>query len=385
MLTFVPYFVIIYLEMNNMKLDFQYTNELVNYLLNIEKYKTALEYLYLPTRTKQKLMYDAKLKKTHFSTSIEGNVLSLKQVENVINQKNMTNKLFAEIEVQNYWDALSFLEEEKLKNTVISKEFIYELHDIIERNGKLKRIDFRGPTSPGVLFAVYDDKTKCAEYIPPEWCDIEPLIDELIDWYYNNQYLPAPILAAITSYAFVSIHPFTNGNGRTSRALATYILMIKDYDFKGFNSFEEYYMSDIEGYYNSLQMGLPTLFYEGRENPPHLEIWIEYFCKIMSLNSENIYNQTKEASNKDMNSVLNGLSKKDIILIRYCLENKITIIKNKDLAILFGVTPRAISKWMVEWVNKDLLIPNGGTTRITSYKLAEKYSHLKMSDIGFTD
>ncbi len=385
MLTFVPYFVIIYLEMNNMKLDFQYTNELVNYLLNIEKYKTALEYLYLPTRTKQKLMYDAKLKKTHFSTSIEGNVLSLKQVENVINQKNMTNKLFAEIEVQNYWDALSFLEEEKLKNTVISKEFIYELHDIIERNGKLKRIDFRGPTSPGVLFAVYDDKTKCAEYIPPEWCDIEPLIDELIDWYYNNQYLPAPVLAAITSYAFVSIHPFTNGNGRTSRALATYILMIRDYDFKGFNSFEEYYMSDIEGYYNSLQMGLPTLFYEGRENPPHLEIWIEYFCKIMSLNSENIYNQAKEASNKDMNSVLNGLSKKDIILIRYCLENKITIIKNKDLATLFGVTPRAISKWMVEWVNKDLLIPNGGTTRITSYKLAEKYSHLKMSDIGFTD
>ena len=68
-----------------MKLDFKYTNELVSYLLNIEKYKTALEYLYLPTRTKQKLMYDAKLKKTHFSTSIEGNVLSLKQVENVIN------------------------------------------------------------------------------------------------------------------------------------------------------------------------------------------------------------------------------------------------------------------------------------------------------------
>ena len=98
-----------------MKLEFKYTNELVSYLLNIERYKTALEYLYLPTRTKQKLLYDAKLKKTHFSTSIEGNVLSLKQVENVINQKNQSNKLSAEVEVQNYWDALSFLEEEKTK------------------------------------------------------------------------------------------------------------------------------------------------------------------------------------------------------------------------------------------------------------------------------
>ena len=371
--------------MINMKLEFKYTNQLVSYLLNIEKYKTALEYLYLPTRTKQKLMYDAKLKKTHFSTSIEGNVLSLKQVENVISQKNQTSKFAAEVEVQNYWDALSFLGEEKSKKTPLSKEFIYKLHDIIERSGKLKRIEFRGPTPPGVLFAVYDDKTKCVEYIPPEWCDIEPLIDELIAWFYNNQSLPTPILAAITSYAFVSIHPFSNGNGRTSRALATYILMIKDYDFKGFNSFEEYYMNDLEGYYNSLQMGLPALFYDGRENPPHLEVWIEYFCKIMSLNAENIYHQAKEASTKDIANALNGLSKKDLILVRYCLENNITIVKNKELATLFGVTSRAISKWMVEWVNKKLLIPNGGNTRITSYKLADKYAHLKISDIGFTN
>ena len=42
-------------------------------------------------------------------------------------------------------------------------------------------------------------------------------------------------------------------------------------------------------------MGLPALFYDGRENPPHLEIWIEYFCKIMSLNSENIYDKYNES------------------------------------------------------------------------------------------
>lgn len=65
--------------------------------------------------------------------------------------------------------------------------------------------------------------------------------------------------------------------------------MINNYDFKGFNSFEEYYMSDLDGYYSSLQMNLLPLFYDGRENPPHLEIWLEYFCKIMALNAEKIY------------------------------------------------------------------------------------------------
>ena len=370
---------------DTMKLKFKYTKDLVNYLLKIEKYKTALDFLFLPTREKQKLMYEAKLKKTHFSTSIEGNVLSYNQVEKVISNKQDTKRLTAEQEVQNYWDALTFLEEENRKNTKIDKEFIFRLHDIIQKNGKIVRIPFRGQTPPGVLFAVYDSVSKQAEYIPPEYIDIEPLIDELVDWYYNNQDLPAPILSAIIHYALVTIHPFKDGNGRTSRALATYVLMQHDYDFKGFNSFEEYYMSDLNGYYESIQMGLPALYYMGRENPPHLEIWIEYFCKIMSLNAEKVYEQALEASKKESNELLKGLNKKDLTLLRYCLENSLKVIKNSELANLFGVTPRAISKWMNDWVEKGILVPNSGTARITSYKLAYDYESLKISDLGFTE
>lgn len=368
-----------------MKLSFKYTNALVNYLIRIEKYKTALNYLFLSTREKQKLMYEAKLKKTHFSTSIEGNVLSYNQVEKVISSKQDTRRLTAEQEVQNYWDALTFLEEENKKKTPIDKEFILRLHDIIQKNGKLARIPFRGQTPPGVLFAVYDSVTKQAEYIPPEYIDIDPLINELIDWYYNNQDLPAPILSALIHYALVTIHPFVDGNGRTSRALATYVLMQHDYDFKGFNSFEEYYMSDLNGYYESIQMGLPALFYAGRENPPHLEIWIEYFCKIMVLNAEKVYEQALEVSKKESNYLLKGLNKKDLTLLRYCLENGIKVIKNKELADLFGVTPRAISKWMSEWVEKGILVPNSGKTRITSYNLTYEYENLKVSDLGFIE
>lgn len=42
---------------------FKYTNDIVSDLINIEKYKTQLEYLDLPTRIKQELMYKAKMKK----------------------------------------------------------------------------------------------------------------------------------------------------------------------------------------------------------------------------------------------------------------------------------------------------------------------------------
>lgn len=160
--------------------------------------------------------------------------------------------------------------------------------------------------------------------------------------------------------------------------------MQRDYDFKGFNSLEEYYMSDLSGYYESLQMGLPALFYSGRDNPPHLEIWIDYFCSIMALNAERIYAQAAEASRKKSNQLLKSLNKKDLTLLRYCLENDLKTIKNKEVADLFGVTPRAVSKWMKGWVEKGILIPVSGSARITSHKLSLQYERLKASDIGFT-
>ena len=83
--------------------------------------------------------------------------------------------------------------------------------------------------------------------------------------------------------------------------------------------------------------------------------------------------------------MLKGLNKKDLTLLRYCLENGIKVIKNKEVADLFGVTPRAISKWMNEWVKKGILVPNSGVERITSYNLAFKYEKLKVSDLGFTN
>lgn len=366
---------------------FIYTNNIVSDLIYIERYKTQLEYLYLPTRIKQEMMYKAKMKKTHFSTSIEGNVLSYDQVERVITEKGKKTKIDAEREVVNYWEALSFLEKCREEKRQIDIDFILELHGIIERRDlRKKKIGFRQQTLPGVLFAVYDSLTRSPEYIPPEATDIEPLMSDLVDWYKNEMDLPVPIKAAIIGYQLVTIHPFEDGNGRTCRALATYVLMLEGYDFKGFNSMEEYYANNLEGYYKNLQMGLPVLYYEGRNNPPHLENWIEYFIRIMRLNAENIANQAEEATkNERENLKFGNLNKRDIKMLRYLLENNMDSFKTKDLVAIFEVTPRAITKWCSNWVERGILIANYKNVRITSYSLTEKYKELKLKDIGYTE
>lgn len=366
---------------------FQYTTDMVNDLLKIEKYRASLEYLYLPTRIKQELIYKAKMKKTHFSTSIEGNILSYDQVEKVISKKGDGTKINAELEVLNYWDALSFLEQEHLKHQPITVDFIKELHGIVCKKGsRAKKSSFRGEMPPGVLFAVYDNKTKTPEYIPPEWTELEKLINDLVDWYQKEDKLPIPVKAAVFHYQFATIHPYEDGNGRCARALATYILMENGYDFRGFNSMEEYYAMDLEGYYENLQMGLPILYYEGRNDPPHLEKWIEFFVRIMALNAEKIYEMAAEANEKSMSaSLTHGLNKKDKKMLRFVLENHLTEIKTKDLAAVFMVTPRAISKWCVDWCARGILVANYKNVRIISYSLSPSYKELNLNELGFME
>ncbi len=152
---------------------------------------------------------------------------------------------------------------------------------------------------PGVLFAVYDSETGIPEYIPPEYTDIPGLLDELVEYVNTTDDHPL-IIAAIVHYQLVTIHPFEDGNGRTARLMSGYILDYHGYGFHGIGSLEEYFAYEPDEYYQSLQMGLPALYYSGRENPPHPEIWILYFLRMVELYSGKVCELSKAAEKDNL-------------------------------------------------------------------------------------
>ena len=360
------------------KPKFKYTDNIVIDLMHIEKYKSIVESSVIPPFIAKNLREESKLKSTHFSTRIEGNPLNIQQVTEVISRDNNNSRHRSEIEVRNYWDALTFIDDEKLKGTKIDEKFIKKLHSIIENKNpgrKPKESKYREPTQPGVLFAVYDNVTKQPDYIPPEASDVPSLMKELVNWVNETNSLPIPLKAGIVSYQLLTIHPFDDGNGRTSRALSSYFLALGNYDLKGFYSMEEFYASDLQGYYKNIQMGLPVLYYEGRNDPVDLSPWLEYYIRIMKLAFEKVklsLSSTVQSNISDLD--LDYLNKKDKTLLYYLIDHPEKLIKPKEIADLFGVTPRAVSKWCKEWVNIGLLKVVSGDKRITSYKLGDKFN-----------
>ena len=190
----------------------------------------------------------------------------------------------------------------------------------VEKGASKEKIGLRGPMPPGVLFAVYDSQTGKPDYIPPEYIDIPGLLDELVEYVNTTDDHPL-IVAAIVHYQLVTIHPFEDGNGRTARLLSGYILDINGYGFNGIGSLEEYYAYDVSEYYEAIQMGLPALYYSGRNEPPHPEIWINYFLRMVQLYSNKVCELSEDSNAEETAGSLSYLKGKEKELLLFLIKN----------------------------------------------------------------
>ncbi|MCJ7826421.1 Fic family protein, partial [Patescibacteria group bacterium] len=81
--------------------------------------------------------------------------------------------------------------------------------------------------------------------------DIKKLLTDLCDRTNAGEF-PAPIVSAVSHIWFEKIHPFTDGNGRVGRLLASWILQKEGYDFAGIVPFEQFLDEHRQEYYDGL-------------------------------------------------------------------------------------------------------------------------------------
>ena len=346
------------------------TNEILKYISEIEKNRYHVSSVKLSKTVANKLRKNSKKKSSYASNKIEGNPLTEKQVDEVIESDERKHYLKPEQEVHNYFLALNLLEEKLQKKEKFSKKLILDVQKLVEKGASKEKIGLRGPMPPGVLFAVYDSKSGNPDYIPPEYCDIPGLLDELVEYVNTTEDHPL-IVAAVVHYQIVTIHPFEDGNGRTARLLSGYILDRNGYGFNGIGSLEEYFAYDIDEYYESIQMGLPALYYSGRDNPPHPEIWIHYFLRMVLLYSSKVCELQENSNKDDMEGSLSFLKGREKELLLLLMERHKAEFTPIEVSKEIGVTNKTVINRLTVLAKNGFVVPVLVNERIRSYKLSE--------------
>ena len=142
-------------------------NEILKYITEIDKNRYKLSTVKLTRTVVNKLRKNSKKKSSYASTKIEGNPLSRKQVDEVIENDERKHYLKPEQEVRNYFLALNYLEEKAKKKEKFSKKLILDVQKFVEKGASKEKIGLRGQMPPGILFSVYDSQSGNPDYIPP--------------------------------------------------------------------------------------------------------------------------------------------------------------------------------------------------------------------------
>ncbi|MGH7488716.1 MAG: Fic family protein, partial [bacterium] len=255
------------------------TSPIARSLMEIVASRAVVEHIALPPAVQSELRRRARLRSTHYSTRIEGNRLTLAEAQQVVEGKlrHLGGRERDAGEVRNYWNALLRVEEWAAQRARLTETLMKRLHALVERGNRARPSPYRDGQN-----MIRDSESGAIVYLPPEAKDVPVLMAELVDWVEHAQAeLPAPIIAGLAHYQFVTIHPYFDGNGRTARLLATFLLHRGGYGLNGVFSLEERHALDLAAYYRSLAAHPHHNYYEGRAEVD-LTPWLDYFLEIMT-------------------------------------------------------------------------------------------------------
>lgn len=100
-----------------------------------------------------------------------------------------------------------------------------------------------------------------ASFVPPHHERVEPALDDLFD-YLDRDDIPVLAQAAIAHAQFETIHPFTDGNGRTGRALVHALLTNRQVTTRSTVPISAGLLRELDGYFSAL-----TAYRQGNPEP----------------------------------------------------------------------------------------------------------------------
>jgi len=214
------------------------------------------------------------------------------------------------------------------------------------------------------------DREKVYYQAPPAK-NLPIYMEKFLYWINNENKINPIIKTAIAHLWFITLHPFEDGNGRTARLLSGYIMDISGYGFNGIGSLEEYFAYDVNEYYESIQMGLPALYYSGRDNPPHPEVWINYFLRMVLLYSKKICELSESSSEEEIGGSLSYLKGREKELLSFLIKKYRREFTPIEVSREIGVTNKTVINRLSVLVKNGFVEPLMVNQRIRSYKLSD--------------
>lgn len=346
---------------------FLITNKILRNIGATEAAKEVVDNAPLVPDYEREFQTDAMVRTVYHGTHIEGNDLSMIQTKQVLEGEAVVAAASDVQEVINYRKVVEIINDLGQKRGGYDVGSLQEIHWATVYN--LVPADKAG-VFRSTQVVIKEEGTGNVIFTPPQAAHVPILIAEFVNWLNSPDSLEIhPVIrAAIAHYVLVTIHPFIEGNGRSTRAYANLIMMREGYDLKRFFAIEEHFDRDLDRYYDAF-FSVDTQ--GGSISDRDLTSWIEYFTEVVAAELTKIKEKVRKISIDTRLRVKIGeqvaLSARQMKLIEYVSENgKVGMKDLKDLMPM--ISEDTVLRDLKDLMKKGIL-EKEGSTKASAYSI----------------
>ena len=276
----------------------------------------------------------ALLLEAHYTTHIEGAQLTLDEAARLWAGESVEGVNRDDVrELLNYRDAFDLVSEYLGSGEPITEALIREIHKRLVNGVR------GGSAQPGRYRTIqnYVANSRMREVVstPPGPEQVGPLMHEFVGWLQADTDVHPVLAAGIAQFQLVHIHPFVDGNGRTSRLLSTLCLYRSGYDFRRLFTLSEFYDRDRAAFYTALQ-GV-------RDRGMDLSGWLEYFVEGLATQMNEVKRRGEIVIRRDVIARQHSLNSRQAAVVEALLVGGALGIEEMEGRIA-GVHRRALQR-----------------------------------------
>ncbi|MFA6174355.1 MAG: Fic family protein [Kiritimatiellales bacterium] len=295
-----------------MKPVFHITNAMTDDLSRIDQAKGFLDATKLSEEWIGAMERRALVREAHFTTHIEGSQLTLDQAERLLSGEKLPEvNPEDERELRNYLDAFDFVKQYVIGGAPITERMVLEIHRRLVAGVR------GGSASPGEYREkqnyVINSATRQVIYTPPPAAEVPELMRGLVDWLNAVSEIHPVLKSGVAQFQLVHIHPFRDGNGRTSRLLSTLCLYRAGYDFKRLFTISEFYDRDRPAFYRAIQ--------NVRGQNMDMTGWLEYFTRGLATQLIEVKDRGRRVIQAGLIAKKHGLTARQQVVVSFLLEH----------------------------------------------------------------
>ena len=341
--------------------QFTITNRMTQAITRIERARGFLEAAQFSDDWLREVGEQALIREAHHTTHIEGTRLTLDQAERLWKGETVPEADPDHVrELLNYRAAFEFVSECLDSGDPITEGMIREIHRRLVKGVR------GGRAAPGeyrrIQNYVVNAGTGQVIYTPPTAVEVPIMMSELVKWLNDDFGIHPVLVSGIAQFQLVHIHPFLDGNGRTSRLLSTLCLYKAGYDFKRLFSISEYYDRDRTTFYKSIQ--------SVRENNMDMTVWLDYFVTGLETQMVEVREHSEQVIRRDVLVKKHGLNERQGKALGYLLQHGTLTIQDLQ-ALCPTVNRRSLQRDLKEMLDKNLIAVEGATNQ-RIYRLSEQ-------------